>query len=693
MQNQNTIKSLMLILRLLGTALFLCSFIGLASPAIASDVLTPEDVALLKSVGSIAISPDGQHVAYTLSVPRNPFEEENGSAWTELHVVDVEGNSRPFVTGEVKVGSVAWTPCGKNITYLAERGEDTIKALYMIPLSGGESQKILEHPIDIKSYSWAPDGYRLAYLAKEPRPDEIEKLRDKGFEQDVYEEDIRNVRVWIYDTRTPSVKPTALDIAGTATELHWSPAGDLLAMALSPTPLIDDYYMERKVSLINPETGELVYKANNPGKLGNFAWSPDGKHLAFITGADKNDPSAGELAVISSNGGDIRSLIKDYDGHIRRIAWKDNDYILFLSEQRTQASIGSINKDGSDIKTLIPAGRPVFTNMCLSKNSEVLALLCSNFDHPNEVFISKLDGKELTRLTITNPWLAGKRFARQEVITYKAPDGLELDGILIHPLDEVAGQRYPLIMQVHGGPEAHRRDNWLTYYSSPGQVAAARGFAVFYPNYRGSTGRGVEFSKMGQGHYAEGEFDDLVHAKTHLVNIGLVDENKVGITGGSYGGYASAWGATALSEHFAASVMGFGVSDLISKFGTTDIPNEMYLVHARSWPWERWQWMLEQSPIYHVDKAKTPILILHGDADTRVHPSQSMELYRYIKTMGKAPVRLVFYPDEPHGNREAAARYDYSLRQLRWMEHYLKGPGGDPPPYEITYDALENYEK
>ncbi|MCP4570391.1 MAG: prolyl oligopeptidase family serine peptidase, partial [FCB group bacterium] len=159
---------------------------------------------------------------------------------------------------------------------------------------------------------------------------------------------------------------------------------------------------------------------------------------------------------------------------------------------------------------------------------------------------------------------------------------------------------------------------------------------------------------------------------------------------GSYGGYATAWGSTALTEHFAAGVMAVGISDLISKFGTTDIPQEMFLVHARTWPWDKWQWYLERSPIFHAQKARTPLLILHGEDDTRVHPSQSMELYRYLKTVGQAPVRLVFYKDEGHGNKKAAARYDFSLRQMRWMEHYLKGGGGDPPPYEIDYDALKS---
>jgi dipeptidyl aminopeptidase/acylaminoacyl peptidase len=242
-------------------------------------------------------------------------------------------------------------------------------------------------------------------------------------------------------------------------------------------------------------------------------------------------------------------------------------------------------------------------------------------------------------------------------------------------------------MIVHGGPEAHVSNGWITSYSRPGQVAAARGFAVFYPNYRGSTGRGVEFSKMGQADAAGKEFDDLVDAVDHLVDIGLVDKDKVGITGGSYGGYASAWGATYYSDRFAASVMFVGISDNISKVGTTDIPEEMYLVHHRKRLWDDWEYFLSRSPIRHVERNRTPTLILHGKSDPRVHPSQSLELFRHLKTLDQAPVRLVLYPGEGHGNRRAAPRFDYSVRLLRWMELYLQGDGGAAPDFQVDYNA------
>src|SRR5690606_25809551 len=195
--------------------------------------------------------------------------------------------------------------------------------------------------------------------------------------------------------------------------------------------------------------------------------------------------------------------------------------------------------------------------------------------HPAELFVMTAADEAPRRVTDTNPWLAGKRLAPQEVIRYEARDGLEIEGLLIRPLDETPGERAPLIVVVHGGPESHYDNGWLTGYSTPGQLAAARGFAVFYPNYRGSTGRGVAFSKTSQGDAAGAEFDDVIDGVDHLIEIGLVDGERVGVTGGSYGGYATAWFSTRHTERFAAGAMFVGIPNKIPKFGTTDIPYDL----------------------------------------------------------------------------------------------------------------------
>jgi len=652
---------------------------------LASDVFTVEDIAKVRNVYRAVISPDGSHISYVLSVPRDPFTEDNGSAWDELHVVNPAGVSRPFVTGKVNIGKLDWTPDGKAISYLAKRGEDEHTSLYLIPIDGGESRKILEHETNIKEFVWSPGGRQVAFLATEEVSEEKDELKELGFNQEVFEEELSPVRVWITQPFDSTSTPRMLDLPGSASGIRWSPDGRYLALALAPTPLIDDKYLLRRVHLVDAVTGEIVTKFENPGKLGSIAISPDSKNLAIISGVDIRDPKEGRLMVGDIASGVLTDLLPDISGHVRQIAWKDRQTILYVADEGVFTTYNEIRIDGTRHKTIVSTGGPVLYGLSVSRDGKHAAFDASSPDHPWEVYYLDSGSDTPRRLTDSNPWLAAKRLAPQEPIEFTARDGLRLEGLLIHPLDEQPGQRYPLVLYVHGGPESHERNSWKSSYSRLGQVFAARGFAVFFPNYRGSTGRGLEFSKMGQADYAGGEFNDLVDAVDHLVAAGLVDKDKVGITGGSYGGYASAWCATALSEHFAASVMSVGISDLISKFGTTDIPNEMFYSHAQSWPWDKWQWYLERSPIYYAEQANTPILILHGKNDTRVHPSQSMELYRYLKTVGRAPVRLVFYPGEGHGNSKAAARYDFSLRKLRWMEHYLTGPGGDPPPYEVEY--------
>ena len=395
-------------------------------------------------------------------------------------------------------------------------------------------------------------------------------------------------------------------------------------------------------------------------------------------------PAPGRLLVAGAGGGKPRDLLPGLAGHVSAFDWRDADTLVYVADVGTGTEVGSIAVDGSGRRTLLPAGGLVVRGIDAAGGAT--ALVAQTPRHPNELYTLGADATPARR-TDSNPWLAELRFAEQTVVRYEARDGLDIEGVLIHPLDYERGRRYPLILVVHGGSEAYYPNGWLTCYSAPGQVAAARGFAVLYPNYRGSTGRGVAFSKTSQAAATGPEFDDLVDGVDHLIAIGLVDGEKVGITGGSYGGYASAWGATYYSERFAAAIPFVGISNAISKMGTTDIPREMYDVHHRKWLWDDWEYFAQASPIRYVTRNRTPTLILHGKEDPRVHPSQSLELYRQLDLVGQAPVRLVLYPGEGHGNARSAARLDYALRTLRWMEHYLQGPGGAPPGAEIDYAA------
>ena len=646
--------------------------------------LTAHDVAALRVVTEIAIAPDGTATAYGLSVPRTPGEDEDGPAWVELHVVGGEGSPRAFVSGEVNVSHVAWRPGAETITFLAKRGDDEHQSLYEIPINGGEARQLLSHATDIQEYSWSRNGKRVAYLAPQEKPEAREKLAEKGFKQKVFEEEWLPVQLWIA-TPGGEEEPRHVELPGSASEVHWSPAGDQIAVALAPTSLIDDRYMQRRVHIIDPGSGEVNAKIENPGKLGSVRWSPDGRHLALLAGADINDPSPARLMVAPVGGGTSVELMPGATGDAVDVAWLDDDTLLWIGTDGVRTTLQKIGRAGGEGTTLFAEDGPIWSALSLAGDGKAASLIGDAPDHPWEVFQWTVDGEAPQRLTDSNPWLAERELATQEVVEFTARDGLSLQGMLLRPLGVAGGERAPLVLVVHGGPEAHFSNGWLTSYSRLGQMLAAKGFAVFYPNYRGSTGRGLEFAKTSQADPAGKEFEDLIDAVDHLIEMGVADPDKVGITGGSYGGYATAWSSTFYTDRFAAGVMFVGISDMVSKLGTSDIPNELYQVHARRWPWEAWDVMLERSPLRYVEQARTPLLIMGGDADTRVHPSESLALYRYLKILGNAPVRYVVYPGEPHGNRKAAARLDYSLRALRWFEHYLQGAGGEPPAPEVDY--------
>ena len=647
--------------------------------------LTLEDIVTLRSVVSAQLSPGGEHIAYVLSVPRIPYVDDDGSAYRELHITDLEGNSRGFITGEVNIGQIAWSADGATVYYLAERNDDDeFRALYGIPLAGGESRRLYAHDANIQSFSPSPDGRHIAFLATEGDPSEREELADLGFRAVVYGESRRPVRVWILDLDADAPEAVPAELPGSASALQWAPGGDRYLVALAPTPSVDDRMMRRQFHIVQADSGEVLVRLQTVGKLRGAAWSPDGRRVAFVGAEDLSDPLPGRIFIAGADGEGIRALTPDYPGHVAELEWRDAETLWYRGSRGLWNEIGVVAADGTSVLSVQPQGDPIARAFDAVPGSGTLAVIADTPGHPRELYVwSEADGYR--RLTDSNPGLAGRPLAPQATVAYTARDGLELEGVLVRPLHSQPGARHPLILVVHGGPEAHYSNGWMSGYSAPAQTLAAKGYALFYPNYRASTGRGVAFSKLDHYDPAGRQFDDLVDAKTHLVDSGLVDPARVGVTGGSYGGYATMWASTALSEHFAAGVAFVGISNLVSKVVSGDIPRELFEVHMRFWPWDDWQLALERSPVYHAGDSQTPLLILGGDRDTRVNPAQSLELYQTLKLRTDTPVRLVIYPGEGHGNNRAAARLDYAMRLTRWMDHYLMSPGGAPPPYELDH--------
>ncbi len=644
-------------------------------------LLTPGDVARIKYVSQVVTSSDGRYVAYAVNNQADPYEK-NVAASNYLHVYDVANKrSVPFYS-QASVSSIRFRPGTGAITFLAKGPVDKARSLYEISLSGGEAVKLYEHPTAISKYDWSGSG-KLLIVAEEKTTKSKSVL---PYEPEIYEENLTFSRIYLVDLKAKSAKQADIELEGHVSDAKWSPDEAQLAVVAAPTPLVDDSYMKQSIYFVNVEYGHITGQVDHSGKLGDFEWSPDGNYLAFIAGAHVNDPIDGRLLAVDTKSGTPVNLIPDFMGMFEKLAWKDNNTLHYLSSEGVYSGFGTVGiDDDATMDPSIEAGKtPVFTNF--SAKNGVTAFIGHSPTHPPELFLMTKKDNLPGKITDSNPWLANRILGKQEVIRYKAQDGVEIEGIIIRPVREQQGRKYPMITVVHGGPESHYDNGWLTRYSAPGHVGAADGFVVFYPNYRGSTGRGLEFAMSSQADLAGKEFDDIVDGVDYLIESGLVDGSKVGVTGASYGGYATAWLSTKYSDRFAAGIMFVGISNNISKWGTSDIPEELYEVHARKRVWDDYDFFMDRSPIKYVDNAKTPLLILHGKNDTRVYPGQSMELYRHIKTRTDTPVRLVFYTGEGHGNRRSSARFDYNHRMMRWFSKYLQDPEID---LDTTIDLPE----
>ena len=646
---------------------------------------TIEHLPKVQHAGNITVAPNGKLSAYTLSVPRNMVAgDEDGRADTHLYILDEKGNNRLFIGGESSISSLSFNRASDTVYFRSKRDGDTHTSLYAISVNGGEAYKVFGFETAIGDYEIVDDT--LFFVAK--AKDDTEDFKDKGFNAKVYEEDTRLNQLWSVSIQ--GGEATSIYSGGHVSDIDVSSNGEFVLAAVAPTNLVDDSLMSRDIYTISVTSGEVTNTIDMPGKLGEFVLHNNDKDIAIIGGADISDSSDGVLMVAQADSPKLTQLTTDALQHIVDITWKGRN-ILAVAHRGVESSVVEYDKKGKQKRTITTAQDIVARSIAVG--DDTVQLIADSPSHPRAVFNVKRN--KASKVTEHNAWLNELALAPQSTFMYEARDGEKVEGLLITPKGQAPEKGWPLILMVHGGPEAHYSDGWLTAYSMPGQYAAAKGYAVYYPNYRGSTGRGVAYAKQHQNDYAGKEFNDLVDGVDALVKAGLVDRARVGITGGSYGGYASMWGATALTEHFAAAVAFVGISNQVSKFGTSDIPNEMHLVHSLKWPWEdNWMNLLERSPIFHAGKANTPILILHGEKDTRVHPSQSMELYRSIKVRTNTPARLVFYPNEGHGNRRAAAQYDYALRLMRWMDTYLAEDASrdtEKPPFDVGLaDKLNN---
>lgn len=651
--------------------------------------LTAEQAVSTRLVlGGLAVAPGGGKVAFRVLEPRLAGEDP-GPDRISLCLLDLEAGEatpRVFLPAEVPFSGAAFSPDGRYLTVVQRLSGDPHGEVWGYPLAGGAPVRLTRTPHGVGRYAWSPGGEAIAFASTAPVPPERTAARRAGFAVEAFEEDLRAVQLWIYDLE--GGKPRRLTAGGAVHELAWHPGGGSVTVGRSPTPLVDDQYMNQQIFAVDVSTGEARPLVANPGKLGGFAWSGSGRRLAYVAGVDRRDPHAGMLYVLDTETGETASVGgEDFRGMFEALSWEGE---VLRGVVSLGVSTRLFSWDGTGLRIDGDPGCALSSLEAVAPGRGFVAV-ASTPAHGAELF--RIENGKARRLTDHNPWLSSAALGRQTVERIRARDGLEIEGLLMWPVDYAEGERYPLVVVVHGGPEAHFSNGWLTSYGNWGQVLAGRGFMLWYPNYRASTGYGVAFAKADHGDPMGGEFEDHLDAIAEFDRRGLIDPARVGIGGGSYGGYTAAWAATRHSEHFAAAVSFVPFVDIRTKWYTSDIPYEFFHVHYEEvMPELQRDFLAARSPLTYAARCKTPLLLLGGLEDTRVHPSQPHMLYRAVKMTTDTPVRYIRYPGEGHGNRRNTFRYDYLIRTMQWFEHYLK-PGASrtdaPPPPDLDYSAWE----
>lgn len=636
-----------------------------------TDTLTPQDVVALQSVGDVELSPDGKWVAYVLRVP-SPLDQP-GRPHGQIWLVDAAGKQAPRKltrTGHSS-GSPRWSPDGTQLAFTSKRPGDAATQLYVMAIVGGEPEPAFEAKASVLDFEWSPDGTHFAYTMP-LETDAVLADRKAGRDWVIDEDGGTPSRLFVVERATKASRE--LPVGKHVIDFEWAPDGKQIAIRTSERAAVDFEMMDSSLHVIGLDAAAPRALTKTAGKLGAIAWAPDGKQIAFLGAADLHDSLAGIVYVVPAAGGEAKPLTAKLEATGTWLDWVGADELVLLTEQGTKTAIYTLQSSKGELKRVVEDA-PICMDLSVQAKRE-LACAGHTPTHPGEVFTGKLSSRSLARVTSSNPTLLTRKLGEQSVVRWKAEDGLELEGIVIKPVDYQAGTRYPLAVLPHGGPEGVSLDGWETRAGYPAQLFATRGYVVFMPNYRGSAGRGSAFATADHQDLGGKEFLDVLAGIDHLVAQGLVDGERVGMGGWSYGGYFSGLAATQHSSRFKAAMMAAGIANWVSFTGTTEIERENSLVHWKLWPWDELDRTFERSPVAHAAKSNTPTLIVHGAADTRVPPGQAQELYRALRHLG-VPTQLVMYPREGHGVAENVHALDFMVRFLDWFDVYLN-PHGRP---------------
>ena len=623
------------------------------------------DVLSLKTIESAQIAPDGSAIAYTVKSAdwdENQYETE---IWL------VREGERPFQLTNTKDGSSSsprWSPDAGWIAFLADRGDDS--QIYLINPSGGEAKKLTDHEDGLSSFKWMPDGKQLVFTALDFISDD-KKNREELYGQFAIDDaEYRMSHLWITDVnteKTPESKRLTSGTDYTVDGFNPSPDGKKLVFDHRPRPF-EDSWGDSDISIVDISTGNITPLVDQSGPDRSSMWSPDGKWILFNTSMSKpyHFYKNVELAKIPADGGEITVLTSSFDEYPNVLKWTEQG-IYFNAAQKSLVHLFLLNpEDGSSIR--ISDTPEMIINVSFSGDNKTAAMIALDRTTLVEVYKTSLDVYSPVKVTDMTAQVKDWPLGTREVISWKSKDGTEIEGILWKPENYDSIRKYPLLVNIHGGPSTTSRPMLIAKFVYPLVQWLEKGAVILEPNYRGSAGYGEKFRSLNVRNLGIGEAWDVESGVQYLINSGVADKDRVGAMGWSQGGFVASFLSTN-SKFFKAISMGAGISNWKTYYVSTDI-HPFTRQYLQATPWDDPEIYAKTSPITNIKHAQTPTLIQHGEFDRRVPISNAYEMLQGLRDMG-VETKLIVYKGFGHGISKPKELLAAIWHNWQWFAKYI----------------------